>query len=105
MLKIRFGIMKQFVRALDKESTTFKRIEDYSHRLSEQRSKLVSLSDHRYRRSRSAKNFLVSSLGGTKRLGTALSQWAITRFKDYAELVETLVKNYRKMRAAGSRFA
>ena len=53
---------------------------------------------HRSKRSWIAKNSPRSSLGKRKQLGTDLSQLAINhKAKNFVELVETLVKNYRKL--------
>src|SRR6218665_297222 len=50
-LHIKLGLIKQFVTALDKESAAFKYLQDLFQKLPRRRSRLVSSSDRRSRRS------------------------------------------------------
>ncbi|XP_076359659.1 uncharacterized protein LOC143252020 isoform X1 [Tachypleus tridentatus] len=74
-LHTKLGLMKQFVIALDKESAAFNSFKTSSLSCLRQRSKLVSLLDHKQRRSWSAQNSPRSSVGSKKKLGATLSQW------------------------------
>ncbi|XP_058889662.1 uncharacterized protein LOC131739473 [Acipenser ruthenus] len=101
-LHIRLGLMKQFVRALDKESAAFKYLQDFFPKLSEAKVKAGVFVGPQIKKILKCNEFPKKLTSKEKAAWNSFV--AVVRgflgnhkAKNYVELVETLVKNYGTM--------
>ncbi|XP_058885016.1 uncharacterized protein LOC131737778 [Acipenser ruthenus] len=101
-LHIKLGLMKQFVRALDKESAAFKYLQDFFPKLSEAKVKAGVFVGPQIKKILECNEFpkkLTSKEKAAWNSFVAVVQGFLGNHKaqNYVELVETLVKNYGTM--------